>query len=566
MSVANSEVHTIERPPRAETPLTLVDFYLGQQQELSAVDQFAERHSAGDVPALARHYHALLPAAPPGPGEQYAFDVDLDECSGCKSCVAACHSLNGLDEDETWRDVGLLHGGSALQPFVQHVTTACHHCLDPACLNGCPVRAYEKDARTGIVRHLDDQCIGCQYCIFACPYDVPKYSRKRGIVRKCDMCTHRLEADEAPACVQACPNSAIRITVVSHDEAAQNCQTGVFLPGAPDPRFTHPTTNYRTKRVLPRNALPADYFSARPEHAHWPLILMLVLTQLSVGAFVVEAILARGLSSGIVAQSRPVLAAGALAFGLVALASSALHLGRPLYAFRAIIGLRTSWLSREILAFGLFAALALAYTAVLWQPNLEFHELDAALGAGVALSGLAGVFCSVMIYQFTRRPLWNGAATAVRFVGTTAILGPATTLAGLLFSAGWSGRFPVAGVLVDSGYALAWATLLAASFKLLFEATVFLHLNDRLHTPLKRSALLMKGDLSGVTLARFVLGVVGGIVLPALLLRMHAATISWGTGMLLSCAMLVATLAGELFERYLFFTAVAAPRMPGNLQ
>ena len=52
--------------------------------------------------------------------------------------------------------------------------------------------AYEKDPVTGIVRHLDDQCIGCSYCILKCPYDVPKYSRARGIVRKCDMCHSRL--------------------------------------------------------------------------------------------------------------------------------------------------------------------------------------------------------------------------------------------------------------------------------------------------------------------------------------------------------------------------------------
>ena len=74
------------------------------------------------------------------------------------------------------------------EPYQQTVTTACHHCVEPACLEGCPVLAYEKDAETGIVRHLDDQCIGCQYCVLKCPYDVPKYSAKRGIVRKCDMC------------------------------------------------------------------------------------------------------------------------------------------------------------------------------------------------------------------------------------------------------------------------------------------------------------------------------------------------------------------------------------------
>ena len=64
----------------------------------------------------------------------------------------------------------------------------------------CPVNAYEKDPITGIVKHLDDQCFGCQYCTLACPYEVPKYHAGKGIVRKCDMCSSRLEVGEAPAC------------------------------------------------------------------------------------------------------------------------------------------------------------------------------------------------------------------------------------------------------------------------------------------------------------------------------------------------------------------------------
>ena len=132
--------------------------------------------------------------------------------------MAACHSLNGLDDDEAWRDVGLLVGGTAGLPVIQHVTSACHHCLDPACLSACPVDAYEKDPITGIVKHLDDQCFGCQYCTLACPYDVPKFHAAKGIVRKCDMCGDRLHAGEAPACVQACPHEAIRITVVDVDD------------------------------------------------------------------------------------------------------------------------------------------------------------------------------------------------------------------------------------------------------------------------------------------------------------------------------------------------------------
>ena len=97
---------------------------------------------------------------------------------------------------------------------VRVVRVVAHHCIEPGCLLGCPVRAYEKDAETGIVRHLDDQCIGCQYCVLKCPYDVPKYSGKHGIVRKCDMCHQRLGAGEAPACAQACPTHAIKIIKV----------------------------------------------------------------------------------------------------------------------------------------------------------------------------------------------------------------------------------------------------------------------------------------------------------------------------------------------------------------
>lgn len=93
--------------------LTLLERSLAEQGDLSAVERFSARHDA-DTPDLKTGiYRALLPARAPAPGEQFAFEVDLDACSGCKACVTACHSLNGLDEAETWRSVGFLHGGSA---------------------------------------------------------------------------------------------------------------------------------------------------------------------------------------------------------------------------------------------------------------------------------------------------------------------------------------------------------------------------------------------------------------------------------------------------------------------
>ena len=78
---------------------TLVDELLAEQGRLTAVERFARKHERGDVPAQARYYRDLIPAASPALGQQYAFAVDLDACTGCKACVSACHSLNGLDED-----------------------------------------------------------------------------------------------------------------------------------------------------------------------------------------------------------------------------------------------------------------------------------------------------------------------------------------------------------------------------------------------------------------------------------------------------------------------------------
>jgi Fe-S-cluster-containing dehydrogenase component/DMSO reductase anchor subunit len=550
-----------------DSRVELIHQVIREQQQLTAVERFAREHSTGNVPLHAKSYTTLLPASPPGPGEQYAFEVDLDACSGCKSCVTACHTLNGLDENETWRDVGMLHGGSAELPVIQHVTAACHHCLEPACMIGCPVKAYEKDPVTGIVRHLDDQCIGCQYCTLACPYDVPKYNHRLGIVRKCDMCSSRLAVGEAPACVQACPNGAIRITVVRQHEIVESCETGQFLPGAPDPAITLPTTNYKTRRALPRNLLPADYYSIHPEHAHWPLVIMLVLTQLSVGAFLVAIVLQSLIRPEVLADVSRIHAVSALVFGLLALGASVFHLGRPHLAFRAVIGVGTSWLSREILAFGVFATLATAYAAAAWfEPTAEWLG---PLGCAVVLAGLSGIVCSIMIYRSTHRRFWSGTAASVKFLLTMLVLGVATTLVTSVAAAAWTPGLKLTQVWTEYGEPLVRLLVAAAVAKLLFEAASLRHLRAKQNSPAKRSAMLMTGPLARATGWRFACGLAGGIALPALLLAAidaHGDATSYNmlVGVVVPVSF-VACVIGELFERYLFFTAVVAPRMPGRL-
>lgn len=543
---------------RRRLPLLPVAALLDAQRTLTAVERFAKQHDSGEVPAQARYYRDPIPFEKPQPNEQYAFEVDLDACTGCKACVVACHTLNGLDEGELWRTVGLLHGGTAQLPALQTVTTSCHHCLEPACLEGCPVQAYEKDPVTGIVKHLDDQCIGCQYCTLMCPYDAPKYNKARGIVRKCDMCSDRLALGEAPACVQACPNEAIAIRIVDRDNLVQSSQSRGFLPGAPAPEHTVPSTVYKTKKAMPNNMLPADFYHTKPEHSHPPLVIMLTLTQLAVGAFgltfLVEHLLGRAPGSPF-AQT-----ALACTLALIALAASVFHLGRPWLAWRVFLGLRTSWLSREAVAFGVFAMLGVLYGLLAAAPLLPSFPgkawamtLTGGVQATAAFVGMLGVFFSVMVYVVTRRAQWSGTLTGIKFFGTTLSLGAASVLTVNVFTGGSLDRM---------SRNLLFLVVVVTLTKLAFESSVFVYYRDRRHSVLKQVALLMLGELVAVTRTRFGLAIAGGVLLPLMLLSgafTHAVAIA--------CLLLLALLTtGEFLERYLFFRAAPASRMPGGIR
>jgi formate dehydrogenase iron-sulfur subunit len=535
----------------------LLDELLAEQQRLDTpAARFSIAHDSGSSAQVATLSAQLIPLSAPGPGEQYAFEVDLDSCTGCKSCVAACHSLNGLEDTETWRDVGLLVSGDRRHPFTQTVTTACHHCADPACLNGCPVLAYEKDPVTGIVRHLDDQCIGCSYCILKCPYDVPKFSTRLGIVRKCDMCHGRLAHGEAPACAQACPTQAIRIVTVSttaiqitdtattagradgaRTSGAGNSVAG-FLPATPDPSYTRPTTRYVTKRRLPENLVAGDATALRPQPAHWPLVALLMFMPMAVGC---------GIADKLLSLPTPALAVLCWISGASGLAFSVAHLGQPRRAWRVFLGLRKSWLSREALVFGLWFPFATIYTAV----RLDWITITGPMRAGLASStaalGVLGLFCSVMIYVDTRREFWRFAHTAPRFFGSAVVLGLASALA---CSGSVGGQSPWRTL----GFVLAAATIA----KLLLEAQALEPLNgdrDTL-TPALKTARLLAGPLRSANELRTACAFFGGVIIPLILgAGFSAAWLTWPA--------LAFVLVGELLERSLFFRAVDAPKMPG---
>ena len=562
----------------AQKPFDLVEVLLNEQQVLTAVDSFAQLHAKQAPPMHGEVYRDLIPLSAPQPGQQYIFEVNLDACSGCKSCVVACHNLNGLEEAENWRDVGLLVGGTSEQPLLQHITTTCHHCIEPACLIGCPVNAYDKDPITGIVRHLDDQCIGCQYCIFKCPYDVPKYSNTKGIVRKCDMCSDRLANAEAPACVQSCPHHAIRIAVADTTDIITDCEANHFLPSAPQPDYSLPTTRFNTSRALPRNALSANYFKDLPQHAHWPLVIMLVLTQLSVGSFIIHHCFPQVLRlcqanlttisafSTFEEELGGLTVLASLSLGLLGLIASIFHLGRPAFAFRAILGIRRSWLSREIFAFGCFAMLAVLYTIATFLMPSSF-ELSNSLAALTSLAGLCGLLSSLFVYVDTPRETWSSFYTGSRFTLTAVILGLPTTLLLLSILSVFSTSTDFSIVMLDFSVPVSKAILLMTSIKLISELVILMNLKQRRHTPQRRTAVLLTTKLSGVLLLRIAAAVVGGIVFPSIVLSQGAITGGNGYTPLFYLVMIslswICLLIGELLERFLFFTSVTTQRMPG---
>jgi formate dehydrogenase iron-sulfur subunit len=554
----------------------LIGAYLEEQQNLTAVDRFSTAHdrmhgAEGKSPRLESHYRDLLPLEKPRPGQQYAFEVDLDRCTGCKACVTACHNLNGLDEDETWRSVGLIHNVMG-KPLQQTVTTACQHCLEPACSHGCPVNAYEKDPVTGIVKHLDDQCIGCEYCILKCPYDVPQYHKGKGIVRKCDMCVGRLEVGEAPACVQSCPTKAIRISVVEQADVRINPTHYTVLPGAPDPKYTFPTTRYKTSRKFPESMEAADAYKVRKEKAHMPLVFMLTLSQMAAGFLIA---LETGSLLGYIPLQKLFQAwAHGLGAGIMTLAIivSIFHLGRPLYAFRAVLGFRRSWLSREIIVFGLLGGLAwtLALGSILAAIQItpssvlgKFAEmaLNPYMRSILILFSLLAVHCSAMVYRDTPRVYWATRLTSAKFLLSGAITGMAGLLA-LLACFDSSDLELSATPIKPIALALSLAGSIAFIAKLICEARIQSHIDDQDANPLKKAALLLRGELKFVHAWRFNAGILGALILPMFwLYRGYSGSGAFDPTM--SLIVLGSLLIGECLERYLFFSACVPPRMPG---
>lgn len=171
--------------------------------------------------------------AEPTASKSKAILVDSRRCIGCKACQVACKEWNKLPAEKTeikdaeytnppkfsavsWNIVTFKEIGSYDSKAKgtggfqwRAVSLRCMHCLEPECVSVCPVSALTKH-KDGPVIYDANKCVGCDYCVMACPWQVPHLDKETKLIRKCTMCVDRIEAGMEPSCVAACPTDSLQ--------------------------------------------------------------------------------------------------------------------------------------------------------------------------------------------------------------------------------------------------------------------------------------------------------------------------------------------------------------------
>jgi Fe-S-cluster-containing dehydrogenase component len=211
------------------------------------------------------------------PPDALGLLYDATLCVGCKACVAACKQANGnppvfstedrlwdtpLDTDGYTFNIIKMYRNGTMETKDQEVDgfsfmkVSCMHCADPSCVSACPVSAMIKDPVTGIVSHHPDRCIGCRYCVVACPFGIPKFQLDTpfGKIGKCGLCEHRMKDGHYSACAEVCPTGATLfgrssdlLVEAKRRLALQPGSRTVYPRGAlggPDQSYEAPVGNY----------------------------------------------------------------------------------------------------------------------------------------------------------------------------------------------------------------------------------------------------------------------------------------------------------------------------------
>jgi Fe-S-cluster-containing dehydrogenase component len=187
--------------------------------------------------------------------KKYAIVIDTMNCIDCKACMIACKVENRVPEG-FWRNwIKPNSVGNDLR--TEYQPGQCMQCDDPSCVAACPVDATFKGSN-GLIEIDPEKCIGCGNCVTACPYAARYRHPEKGIADKCDFCSHRLEVNEEPACVETCPTK----TRVFGDLNDPESKVSQLLKSGEYVRITNPLINTQ----------PNIYYLSNTDLMHWPQV------------------------------------------------------------------------------------------------------------------------------------------------------------------------------------------------------------------------------------------------------------------------------------------------------
>ncbi len=281
------------------------------------------------------------------------FIFNTDRCVGCHACIVACSNQNDVAAGGNWRSVFTYNEARmpAIPAFFHSI--ACYHCEDAPCMVNCPSNALYRDPLTQAVLVKQAKCIGCKYCTWACPYDAPEYNPFKKVVEKCTLCVDRVTGGDIPACAKCCPTGALEYNDIDPNAQLKPVKGFSDYGIGPGIKFVSAGKKERTPEMAGEKITSAraeNYINNLPEPlAHvslaseWPLALFTYLVPLVIGIFA-EA----STSQNVFFRKLFLL------LGSISLLVSLFHLGKKQRFYRAIVNLKHSWLSREILFYLLF--------------------------------------------------------------------------------------------------------------------------------------------------------------------------------------------------------------------